>query len=329
MDFAARMFGPKAHQASAGFYHWCYEANPNCKDGRGGAVIARTDSGRVVGMVNRLFLTWDVNGTLVRIPAIGDLALDPDSRKGGLGLRLVLQATRDVEHAFVNGSNPNSSPLFRGLKYQEITDVFWGRRVIHPLRMFRRLAMHRMFGTTAGPHTLFRSSGRNGFHANADPDDDLLQALCDHLNDAPGKAKLHWTAETLRWRFFHPMGPRHVLFHRPGDKGALQDAVLLSAGLRHGIQVCRPIAYRCTGVDAFREMLRVVIDECRAHGIDLLAAFTIDKNEARLLQAVGSRRQDPGPATFFYHKRKMDAEMFRGAAIQGAASDLGLESIAG
>lgn len=327
LAFTARTYGPDAHQASADLYRWYYDANPHRTAGEH-AVVAVAGNGEVVGLANRLFMRWNVHGPIVTIPGISDLVTDPAHRQGGLGLRLAMRAVQGLEHAFVNGSNPNSSPLFRGLKYQELTGAYWGRALLAPLRAGWRYGLHRVSGVRPGRPPSFRTKIPAGYNATTTPDDDLLDLLATFLNNAPANVKLHWTTEGLRWRFFHPLGPRHVLLFSTGGAGALTAAMLLSMGTRLGLLTARPIAYRCDD-GAFPGLLGAALTLCRANGIDVLSAFTFDAAEVRAMEASGLRRQQQAPATFFYHKRRVEAALFSDALVQGAASDLGLEGMGG
>ena len=101
LAFAARAYGPDAHQASADLYRWYYDANPHRPAGEH-AIVAVAGNGEVVGLANRLFMRWNVHGPIVTIPGISDLVTDPAHRQGGLGLRLAMRAVQGLEHALVN-----------------------------------------------------------------------------------------------------------------------------------------------------------------------------------------------------------------------------------
>ena len=326
--FAQREYGRQAHQALGSFYQWEYTENPNCPAGLGAMIVAVDDAQQVVGAINRMFLTWDVHGEHVRIPAMVDFAVDGTHRQGGLGLRLILKCTSDISHAFINGSNPNSAPVFRSLKYQELEGGHWFRKILAPVRGGLRYGVHKITGGLPGETKPFAEWSSPDVSTCAAPDQALLQKLADLLNAAPAEIKPFWTAETLRWRFFHPLGPRHLLLHRSASDGTLVAALLISGGPVKGLNVCRVIAHQCPSTKDLQDLLSAALAMARRGGMDAFFAFTFDKAEVAVLNALGYGQQPHTPSAFFFHKRRKDAELFRSVLIQGAASDLGFEAVA-
>jgi len=328
LTFARHTYGPSSHQAKEAFYRWCYTENPNCTDGLGAACVATTENGRVVGMMDKLYMEWNVHGTLMRIPSTGNFAIDPDHRKGGLGLRLIMHYMRGEAHVLVNGANANSAPLFRGLKYQELEGTYWGLVIHSRFRAAWRHLLNRIAGATPGALKISERSAFDGHTLTGTPDADLLKQLADLLNAPRAGVKLRWTPETVRWRFFHPSGPRHLLLYRADGTGTLRSAMLLSTGARRGLRISRAIAYHSTSTTDLEPLWRAAIAATRSLGIDVLAGFTHVPEEARMMTDLGLRKSAAPPATFFFHKRRGDAENFQDFLVQGAASDLGLEAIA-
>jgi hypothetical protein len=321
--FARRVHGPAAHQALPRYYTWLYAENPHCANGLEELIVAVDERQRVKGFVNRLFMPWDVTGQTQVIPAIGDLVLDEAARAGGAGLRLILAATRGVEHAFVNGSNPRSSPLFRSLKYQELTGATWYRHLLRPV--------HAAWG-----HMRYRAVGHAGewlraealtapapWAVTAAPRQPQLRALADLLNAHPAPVKPRWDADSVHWRFFHPEGPRHVLLHNARFDAAL----VLSIGRRLGATVCRPIAYRTEQAGDMPALLQASVQLARKAGADAYLAFTTEPGEKDTYAELGFKPMASPPGTFFHHRKRAGNEFFDEAWVQGAASDLGFEAI--
>jgi hypothetical protein len=329
LDFCGKTYGPHAHQATPGYYQWAYNENPNCPDGLDSLVIACDNEGRVIGMMNRLLMEWEVNGDRMVIPALGDFAVDAAHRKGGLGLRMALTSTKGVEHAFVNGSNPHSSPLFRALKYQELKGGRWFRKVLNPVRASCRYIWYRLGGSARPTHRLLAQHVTDGHHVSGSPNDLLLAGLAELLNSASSTVKPYWTASTVRWRFFHPDGPRHIVLYTSDAAGTPTNAMFISAGHRLGLTVCRLIAHQCSDPTSFAHLLNVAIDLLQRSGIDVLMAFTFNTLEANDLIDAGMREQRDPPATFFHHHRKANIMAPEDVHVQGAASDLGMEAMHG
>ncbi|MCB0808002.1 MAG: hypothetical protein KDB96_01880 [Flavobacteriales bacterium] len=322
LSFTRLTYGADAHQAHEGTLEWMYEACPLVPEGLDALIAAQDEEGHVVGLVNRLYLNWSLEGSIVTMPSIGDLAVSPTHRAGGLGLRLAMAAVRGADHAFVNGSNPNSSPLFRGLRYQELVGAAWYRTILRPVRAGVRLGMHRL---GLRPGARIPSPGTvDGYQCTGSPGGSELDALAALLNDHSAPVKPWWDRSLLTWRFFHPKGPRHVLVHDPGCQAAL----LLSFGVRRGLRMARPIAYRAQDEDGTRALLQAGMKVSRNMGADVLLAFTFDPAEKRILEDLGARRAPSVPGTFFHHRdRRGNVAMFEQAWVQGAASDLGLEAV--
>jgi hypothetical protein len=327
LAFAGRVYGRNAHQAMASFYQWEYTENPNCPNGLGSMIVAVDGSQQVVGFINRVYLTWDVRGEQVTIPALVDFAVDDAHRQGGVGLRLILKSTSDLGHAFINGSNPNSAPVFRSLKYQELEGGQWFRKILSPLRGGLRYALHKIGGGVPASPLRFAQWASSTAHLSAAPDDALLRQLANLLNDGPAQVKPFWTVETLRWRFFHPLGPRHLLIHRSFSDGTMSAALLISCGPVRGLNACRVIAHGCTDPQQFRDLLSEALRMAEGSGVDVFFAFTFERSEADVLAAMGFAEQPRTPNAFFFHKRRKDAELFRSVLVQGAASDLGFEAV--
>ncbi|MGB3868027.1 MAG: hypothetical protein WBG34_10495 [Flavobacteriales bacterium] len=327
LDFCRVVYGAHSHQANPEYYQWAYTENPNCPEGLDSLVIACDDEDRVVGTMNRLLMEWDVKGERMVIPALGDFAVDPAHRKGGLGLRMALTSTKGVEHAFVNGSNPSSSPLFRALKYQELTGGRWFRKVLNPLRASGRYLWYRLGGSARPSDPLFVQPAIAGYHISDSPNEHLLAGLAALLNRAPAQVKLHWTVDTLRWRFFHPKGPRHIVLFSSQRDGSPSNALFISAGHRKGLRACRLIAHQCSDSTSFAQLLKVAITLLRRSGVDVLLAFTFSAKEAGSLSAAGMREQQDPPATFFHHRRQANMMEADEVLVQGAASDLGMEAM--
>ncbi|HEY0977721.1 MAG TPA: hypothetical protein VGE21_09640 [Flavobacteriales bacterium] len=326
LKFARNRYGAHAHQARPSYLPWAYTANPHCTQGLAQLLVAQDEQGRVIGFVNRFFMAWNVNGNIEHIPALTDLAVDEHHRAGGLGLRLIMAATKDVPHAFVNGSNANSSPLFRGLKYQEITGARWMRKILAPVRGTIRFLLHRLTGRLPDA-SLFFTAGDSGPSITRiiAPDGSLLEELATWLNADPAPVKLHWTAASLRWRFFDTSGPRHVLFLKRANH-RLDGALICSAGAQRGLNVCRLVMHRASNPAVYQELLAAALGHARRNGVDAFMAFTFDVAEAKVLEAAGLRAQ-AAPATFFHHARKSTPFDGTTASIHGAASDIGFTSI--
>lgn len=324
---AAGMHGGGSHQAAARYRHWLYTCAPHVPEGMAAMRVALDEHQQVVGIADRLFLPWMVHGAVERIPALIDLSVRADQRSGGAGVRIILSASGDVPHLFVNGSNPNSAPVFRGLRYQELSGCFWGRRVLAPFATAMQVARSKLLGTATTAFDLQRLVQQLPGGATTGPTDAALEELAALAATDNAPVRPHWTADTLRWRFFHPEGPQHLLLTVRSPGGDLLQALIATVGTQRGLHVLRPLLH--VGDVALLRMNsapRLVRAAVRAR-VHVMAVFAHDAGEADVWRTLGCRPRKDTPATFFHHKRRGDADRFTDLRVPAAASDLGFDAI--
>jgi len=326
LGHARAMHGAGAHQASSRYRHWLYTCAPHVPEGIAAMRVALDEHQQVVGIADRLFLPWMVHGTVERIPALIDLSVRADHRSGGAGVRIILSASGDTPHLFVNGSNPNSAPVFRGLRYQEVTSCFWGRQVLAPFAMALQVARLKLFGAATTAFDLQRLVQRLDHGATTGPTDAVLEELAALAATDTAAVRPHWTAETLRWRFFHPEGPQHVLIVQR-TSGTLRQALIATVGLHHGLHVLRPVLHLGDATLLRTHSAPALVRAAGQAGVHVMAVFAHDAEEAAVWRTLGCRPRKDTPGTFFHHKRRSDAEHFTDLRIPAAASDLGFDAI--
>jgi hypothetical protein len=156
---------------------------------------------------------------------------------------------------------------------------------------------------------LQRRLGRDTITAR--PTASQLDGLCRAMRAAaPGEASVDWTPELVSWRYFDPLGPRHLLI-TSGDTAAM---AVIALGVRRGMTVTRLLELHAAD-DAF---LRRVRQAAAAAGAALGLAFTTDRGTAEALQKQGWRLRNNGTFSF----RTGTAPLRIGAG----ATDVGLES---
>lgn len=326
---AALMHGAQAHQASARYRHWLYSCAPHVPEGIAAMRVALDEQQRVIGIADRMFLPWMVHGTVERIPALIDLSVREEHRSGGAGVRLILSASNDVSHLYVNGSNANSAPVFRGLRYQELTGAFWGRMVLSPLGTAWKLARQRI---TASPSAAF-DMGRMLPYLELEatttttPTPVMLNELAALAASDPVPLRPHWTADILHWRFFHPEGPPHILLTDRSPSGALQQALIATVGYQRGLYVLRPLLHLGDLALLRTHTAPALLRSATRAGVQVMAVFAWDHSEAQVWRSLGCKERNDTPGTFFQHKRRSDYERFTHVSVPAAASDLGFDAI--
>jgi hypothetical protein len=324
---ARAMHGEHAHQASAGYRHWLYNCAPHVPEGLAAMRVALDEHQQVVGIADRLFLPWVVHGTVERIPALIDLSVRADQRTGGAGVRLILGASGDVQHLFVNGSNTNSAPVFRGLRYQEFTGGFWGRRVLAPIATAWQLARRTVLAAPTFAFDPGRMLHHLGSDATTNPADGLLEELAALASTDTTPVRPHWTAEILRWRFFHPEGPRHLLLAARSPGGALLHALVATVGTHRGLHVLRPMLHLGDAALLRTQGAPRLVRAAQRAGVHVMAVFAWDSAEADVWRTLGCHARKDTPGTFFHHRKRIDADRFNDIRIPAAASDLGFDAI--
>lgn len=323
LEFARRTYPEGSHQGRIGYYHWLYERAPGKLSSM---LLVLDDQDRVVGTLHRLFLDWHIHDAILQVPTLIDLALDPEYRPSGAGIRLILRGTQDVPHAFVNGSNPNSAPVFRGLRYQEIQGGVWSRLALRPLSALWRTLVFRTFGAVARPIEPQRLNPRYGIQCTSAPSDQLLADLALLANASPATVRPNWTLDSLRWRFFHPQGPRHVLFHGRDATGELLSALVLSLGTTRGLNVVRPLLLVAKDQRSMSDLIKASYRSAKDAGAHAAASYSMDATVIQVLSDLGARKRKDPPATFFHHKRRTDHLLFTDLDIPAGASDLGFDA---
>jgi hypothetical protein len=328
LSHASIMHGARSHQAATGYRHWLYSCAPHVPEGIAAMRVALDEQQRVIGIADRLFLPWMVHGTVERIPALIDLSVREEQRSGGAGVRLILSASSDVPHLFVNGSNPNSAPVFRGLRYQELTGGFWGRKVLSPLGTAWKLARQRLMAAQSSRFDLSRLLPHLDAEATCSPTSAVLDELASLTTLDATPVRPHWTTDTLRWRFFHPEGPPHILLTDRSPSGVLQHALIATVGYQRGLHVLRPLLHLGDPARLRLHTAPALVRAATRAGVHVMAVFAWDTTEAQVWRSLGCRARKDVPGTFFQHKRRSDIDQFTEVRVPAAASDLGFDAIA-
>jgi hypothetical protein len=130
-----------------------------------------------------------------------------------------------------------------------------------------------------------------------------------------------WTPDLVSWRFFHPIGPKHlVVADRAGDFLAL-----VSLGRHRGARVARIVELRTTRVDSCRAGFRSLKAALRLLGGDVLLGFCADSGTIAILSEAGLRPQPGSADTWLYIRRR--APPVGNSSFSGAAGDFGFDAM--
>jgi hypothetical protein len=210
-SFARKYYGKSAYQAKTNYIDWLYHENPlssNYKD----FTIAVTETDQVVGCIHKMRLAWNYDEHETAVPAVHNLVVDENYRRV-TGLRLVQASVAGEQHVFMPGTV--SKPLielFQILKYQKI-NVLWYRKILRPINGALTYTARKYLNYPKADYYFDPSRLSKFISAKYSvtmlPDNQLLEQLAFLMNSQDEKiCSPMWDKEQLRWRFFHPFGPK-------------------------------------------------------------------------------------------------------------------------
>lgn len=324
-DFARRNWGELCYQSKQEYLDWLYKKNP-AGSSEQDFLIAINDSGQVIGSIHKMNIPWQLNNETVIVPAIHNLLVEEKYRTGN-GLFLITASLKGAENIFIPGVNPPLSDAYKMLRSQEL-HIKQYRRILRPLAGSYRYLRAKLLNNT-GRKILFSSSFSNqqgSINYTFNPDQTILeQAVSSLQNNAVNyQQKLSWNSELLRWRFFDPQGPKHLMIYN--DDQQTLDFLIVSIGQRKGLTVARLIESAVTDEQTFKDLYRQLSSLLTQLKVDLLFAYSIENTNEHYYKSVGlSPLENQKTTSFIYHK---DKELnFDKLSLSVAAGDYGLESI--
>jgi hypothetical protein len=325
-SFARSHYGADAYQATRRYLGWLYDDNPSSSKGRGDFILCR--QGRdVVGCIHKLRLRWRVKGETVEIPTLHNWMMAPEHRKG-VGTLLLTGACRGEKHALIPAAAGDLAVIYRQLRFEEIP-LSWYRRVLTPIRggiryLITRGGRLRLFSPFRYPHADGAPSGtQDEVIVEAEPRPEVIETLAASARSSDDEAvRPEWTAETFRWRFFHPRGPRHLLLRHAGDPGSF---LVLGAGDHRGLVAGRVVDVFSSRFEAFRALLRKAESLLRSLGAHVMVIYSGDRRLDEMLARLGLRPDSTRQPAFFFHGSAR--QRFETVAFRGSAIDFGLEAI--
>ena len=327
-EFARAEFGPRAYQAEESYIKWLYEDNPH------GAVMAEdfhiavTDDDRVVACAHTMRLPWRISGQL-RTIAAGHNLMVAEEHRNGIGLTILMKNLKGRGDLLVPGVTEPLDRLYQSLGAERI-ETRWFRKVLRPIAGGVQLGLKRLLKRDTPPSYFPPAASKlfdigDSIQVEADPNDELVQQVANALNvNHENHAAPYWNAKLLRWRFFHPNGPRHVLVYLPSHDSVCE-FLILSLGPRNGLNVGRVIAASIASEHSLHLLIghaETVIKKC---GGTVLLTFCADANLSTLFQSLGWKEMPNPPRTFIYHTDK--TETFDACSFMGFAGDIGFEAI--
>jgi hypothetical protein len=313
--FAEAEFGRDCYQAEPGYIDWLYKENPDSQGYRDFSIGVA--GGEVIGCIHKMYLPWTIGGEHVRVPSLHNLMMAEDYRSGG-GFWLLKRSLNREQHAVIPSSLPPLSIVYRQMKCQRVP-ARWFRRIVRPIAGGMRMAMNRL---RRAPNAEVRRLTGNmtiaGCAITTQPDPGQLGRLAEALRRSQGIDHVNWNEETVRWRFFHPLGPLHG-FAELGSPGRF---ALLSLGPRDGLAAGRLIflsdaSSTAEGVEKASRILA-------AAGAHVALAMTARDDLSAALTASGFQQYPFEQETYFYHRQ----QQFMQHTLAGSEiMDVGFEAL--
>jgi hypothetical protein len=325
-EFANREWGDRCYQSSLNYIDWLYKENP-CGGTLENDFLLGLHNGSVVACIHKMRLNWSVHGEIKTIPALHNLMVTEKFRHG-LGFAFLMRSVMGEDHALIPGVAHYLAEAYRKLKYQQV-NTCWYRKVLTPIKGGLLLGLKKFFDYN-GKARYFSSSDLSGmqndsFRLSLDPSEEIVGSLVSLLNQQPGDRVFpHWSVEQFKWRFFHPLGPRHLLIYRPSRDG-IKDFIIVSLGPRNGLNVGRIVEMETSSEDHLKTLLQEAERVLKKFGGHLLLIFSSDARLNGMLQQLAYQPIKNSPETFFYHKKRK--ELFNIPTLNGSAGDLGFEAL--
>lgn len=300
-------FGSEGYQHMGRYLEWLYRRNPA---GRGTAdcLIARQDDA-VVGCMHRLMLPLrSREGDLLAVLHNHFVA---EAVRSGPGVLLLRRAVKDVAAGFAPGVQAPLDQVYRRLAFVEHQGA-WLMRPLAPIRAAVQLAAGRV--RASAPLRIDMDDVQKRcpeMLVTATPDDAMVDRLCEAMRrDQADAVSVDWTRALVRWRYFDPAGPRHLMA-LCRDSGGM---AVIALGRRRGLAVARLLELTQVDGRALARVVRVM----RAAGAVLALTFTTKEAVAEQAMRAGWRRRDNGTFSF----RTPTVPLVLGAG----ASDVGFEA---
>lgn len=306
---SATEFGAEGYQQHRRYLDWLYDANPAAR-GLADCLVARQGEA-VVGCMHRMMLPLAGPEAPGLIGVLHNHFVT-EAVRSGPGVLLLRRATKNVDAAFAPGVQAPLDEVYRRLGFVQVPG-WWLMRVLDPVGGAIRVARTRLTGDRPLRVDVERLRRRfSDLVITPAPDDAAIGLLCEAMRGAGrDRPSVDWSPALVRWRYFHPQGPRHLLI-TPRDGGGI---AVIAPGVRRGLATARLMELTDPADSAFTKRATAVM---RAAGAALALCFTTTPGMAELLQQQGWRVR--GNRTFSFRTDGPAPD------LTAAASDVGFEA---
>ena len=274
----------------------------------------------MVGCIHIMCLGAEHDGRSLRIHSLQNLIVDEEYR-AGMGIMMVKQAMKGADIIVFPGVAQALASAYKAMKYPE-ANSFWGRKVLRPVGVAWGLLGERLGRYRKEMHIArhrIERIGRGAVEILTYPDDTILDALATAIIKRDRMLQtmpILWTVQALRWRFFSPCGPFHLLF-LSADR---QSFCIASLGLRRNVRVARLIEIADSPQLSFS---RQVLGLLKSLGAELSLSYAGRDAEKNTLVSLGYSEVPDTATSFVVGKIPLEWPL----SLTSGATDVGLESI--
>jgi hypothetical protein len=329
LQFARKAFGPDWPQADPSFLAWLYQENPNTL-GMERDLLVLTAGDEIVGSHHRMRLPWRLNGKALIVPSVHDLSVLPGYRKVASqqrltppGLRIMLAALEKETHVGLFGLVEVVDRIYERLRLPAVK-LFWLEKICSRIQAGVQLAASRVglkpYKATPIERQTTRAEDCEIIRIPSPHHDEIGEALS---LKPQAQSYPDWDLASYRWRFFHELGPRNVLFlvRRKSETGA---RAVVSLGLKKGVLLGRIVDLVFKDSDCLRHALAAIDSTFNELRVPVCLAVASSPDVAGALRAIGWRNRKQNVGARWYSSR--GAEPPQDFWLTGGAWDFGCDA---
>jgi hypothetical protein len=329
LEFARAAWGNNSVQADQSFLAWLYKENPNTR-GIERDLLVLVDGNKIVGAFHRMRIPWRIDSKRLVVPSVHDLFVRTSHRtvRGEEclvppGVQVMLAALERETHVALFGLGEVADKIYERMRNPAVR-VFWLEKIRSRANAATQVVASRLgLSVRSGRQISRRITRTSDFEVLriVDPTDDELVEALTITPTAPTYPD--WDLASYRWRFFHELGPKNILFLARRNR-TLSGRAVISVGLKNGVIVARVVELvfqdaRC--LDALSEGIEETFNDMR---VPVCLAVTSSPEVAERLHRAG----------WYFRKKTIGARWFtqRGEArpegfwICGGAWDYGCDA---
>jgi hypothetical protein len=314
INFSKKTFGDEEYQSSREYIEWLYTQNPY-SEGYSDCLIAKNELDEVVGCIHKMRLPLSSKTHLDTIASLQNLMVD-EFHRAGLGILMLKKSFLNEKFIIAPGVSGDLKKAYRIYQFRELNG-YWGRKILSPALLFLNFIESKILGKYFNLKKL-NSAKDAGIKFIIEPtNDDLLDLKSIIKIYDPNHSHHNWDINLIRWRYFSPTGPKHILVKSENSSSAM----LISYGHRKNLKVARIIeAFGGANINLIRNLMTGL----KKAGISVLLAYTTSDKNSEIFKACGLLPVTPSPSTF---TGGVDHVKHQTIDISAGLTDIGFESI--